>query len=120
MNTRNRLRYFLKNKIFLLHVMYRYVRMIFIVKCVTITSFFIAYAALWWKSMIFIVLSSLETVHDTVEYRYSIFSLLYRLSRIMLPAEGRQHRGGCIIPQAVTHSLVLLKMGKIISRNMLS
>jgi len=32
---------------------------------------------------------------------------------------GRQHRG-CIIPQAVTHSLVLLKMGKIISRNMLS
>ena len=36
-------------------------------------------------------------------------------------AEGRQHRGGgCITPQAVTHSLVLLKMGKIISRNMLS
>jgi hypothetical protein len=26
----------------------------------------------------------------------------------------------CIIPQAVTHSLVLLKMGKIIARNMLS
>ena len=26
----------------------------------------------------------------------------------------------CIIPQTVTHSLVLLKMGKIISRNMLS
>ena len=37
----------------------------------------------------------------------------------MLLATGRQHRGGCIIPQAVTHSLVLLKMGKIISRNML-
>ena len=33
--------------------------------------------------------------------------------------EGRQHRR-CIIPQAVTHSLVLLKMGKIIARNMLS
>ena len=32
---------------------------------------------------------------------------------------GRQHRG-CIMPQTVTHSLVLLKMGKIISRNMLS
>ena len=31
----------------------------------------------------------------------------------------RQHRG-CIIPQAVTSSLVLLKMGKIIARNMLS
>ena len=29
-------------------------------------------------------------------------------------ATGRQHRG-CIIPQAVTHSLVLLKMGGIIA-----
>jgi len=37
----------------------------------------------------------------------------------MLPAGGRQHRE-CIIPQAVTHSLVPLKMGKIISWNMLS
>ena len=37
----------------------------------------------------------------------------------MLPVGGRQDRG-CIIPQAVTHSLVLLKKGKIISRNMLS
>jgi len=37
----------------------------------------------------------------------------------MLPATGLQHRR-CIIPQAVTHSLVLLKMGKIISLNMLS
>ena len=36
----------------------------------------------------------------------------------MLPDGGRQHRG-CIIPQTVTHSLVLLKMGKIISRNIL-
>jgi hypothetical protein len=43
--------------------------MIFIVKCVKITRVFIAYAALWWKRMIFIVLSSLETV----QYRYSIF-----------------------------------------------
>ena len=34
-------------------------------------------------------------------------------------ATCRQHRG-CVIPQAVTQSLVLLKMGKIISRNMLS
>ena len=34
-------------------------------------------------------------------------------------ASGRQHRG-CIIPQAVTHSLVLLKMGKIIFQNVLS
>jgi len=36
----------------------------------------------------------------------------------MLPAGGRQHRGR-VIPQTVTHSLVLLKMGKIITRNML-
>ena len=37
----------------------------------------------------------------------------------MLPATGWQHRG-FIIPQVVTHSLVLLKMGKITARNMLS
>ena len=58
--------------------------MIFIVKCVTITCFFITYAALWWKSMIFIVLSSLETVHDAVQYRYCTFLLLNRLLRIRL------------------------------------
>ena len=34
--------------------------------------------------MIFIVLSSLETVHNTVQYRCCIFSLLYRLLRIRL------------------------------------
>jgi len=34
--------------------------------------------------MNFIVLSSLETVHDTVQYRYCIVSLLYRLLRIRL------------------------------------
>ena len=32
---------------------------------------------------------------------------------VRFQATGRQHRG-CIIPQAVTHSLVLLKMGKLI------
>jgi len=37
----------------------------------------------------------------------------------MLPAGGRHHRG-CIIPEALTHSLVLLKMGKIIAWNLLS
>ena len=46
------------------------------------------------------------------------YSLWYN-APTMLPAGGRQHRGG-IIPQAVTHSLVLLKMGEIIARNMLS
>ena len=39
--------------------------------------------------------------------------ILWYNARTMLPAGGRQHRG-CIIPQNVTHSLVLLKMGKII------
>ena len=34
--------------------------------------------------MILIVLSSLETVHDTVKYRYCIFSFLYHLLRIRL------------------------------------
>ena len=43
------------------------------------------------------------------------YSLWYNAAT-MLPATGRQHRG-CIIPQAVTHSLVLLKMGKIIARH---
>jgi len=45
-NTHNRLKYFLTNKIFLYLVMYRYVRVIFIVKFLTITRFFIAYTAL--------------------------------------------------------------------------
>jgi len=34
--------------------------------------------------MLFIVLSSLETVHDTVQYRYCILSLLYHLLSIRL------------------------------------
>jgi len=57
-------------------------------ECVTITFFFIAYTAFWWKSMIVIVLSALETVHDTVQYRYCIFSLLYRLLRIRLKCQN--------------------------------
>jgi len=87
-NTHNRQRYFLTNKMFFLRVMYRYVHMIFSVKCVIITSFFIVYAALWRKSKIFIVLSSFETVHDTAQYRYCIFSLLYRLLRIKLKRQN--------------------------------
>jgi len=46
------------------------------------------------------------------------YSLWYNAPTV-LPATGGQQRG-CIIPQAVTHSVVILKMGKIISRNMLS
>ena len=37
------------------------------------------------------------------------------LQFLRFQATGRQHRG-CIIPQAVTHGLVLLKMGRIIAR----
>ena len=51
--------------------------------------------------------------------RLSYSTRLWYNAPTMLPAGSRQHRG-CIIPQAVTHSLVLLKMGKIIARNMLS
>jgi len=36
------------------------------------------------RSMIFIVLSSLEAIHDTVQYRCCICSLLYRLSNVRL------------------------------------
>jgi len=38
---------------------------------------------------------------------------------IRFQATGRQHRG-CIIPQVVIHSQVLLKMGRIIVLNMFS
>jgi len=44
--------------------------------------------------------------------------LWYNAPTMLLPT-GRQHRGR-IIPQALAHSLVLLQMGKIIARNMLS
>jgi len=46
------------------------------------------------------------------------YSLWYNAPTMLL-ASDRQHRV-CIIPQAVTHSIVFLKMGKIIARNMLS
>ena len=39
--------------------------------------------------------------------------------RCCRPVAGRQHYG-CIIPQAVIHSLLFLMTGKIIARNMLS
>ena len=37
--------------------------------------------------------------------------ILWYNAPTMLPATGRQHRG-CIIPQAVTHSVVVLKIGQ--------
>jgi len=67
--------------------MYWYVGMIFQCKIVTITRYFIAYAALWWKSVIFFLLS-LETVHDRVHYKNCIFPLLYRLLRIRLKRQN--------------------------------
>jgi len=48
-----------------------------------------------------------------------LLEVMLESESMMLPAGGRQHHG-YIIPQTVTHSLVLLKMGKIISRNILS
>ena len=42
------------------------------------------------------------------------YSLWYNAPTMLPAGNGRQHRW-CIIPQAVTHSLVLLKMGKIIA-----
>ena len=42
------------------------------------------------------------------------------VKQLLLPAATGRQRHGCIIPQAVTLSLVLLKMGKMIARNMLS
>ena len=48
-----------------------------------------------------------------------MFYSLWYSAPTMLPVGGRQHLGR-IIPQAVTHSLVLLKMGGINARNMLS
>ena len=46
------------------------------------------------------------------------YSLWYN-APTLLSAGGRQQRG-CNLPQAVTHSIVLLKMGKIIARYLLS
>ena len=89
MNTHHRRKYFLTNKIFLLQVMYRYVRTIFVVKCVTITGFFSLLVQRFdGKAWFFITLSSLETVHDTVKYRYCIFSSLNRLLRIRLKRQN--------------------------------
>jgi len=41
--------------------------------------------------MIFVALSSSETVHVTVLYRYYVFSLLYRLLRIRLKRHNPIH-----------------------------
>ena len=66
----------------------------------------------------------LKTVSTATGTDHSIISATYSQRGLqatlgILSANGRQHRR-CIIPQTVTHSLVLLKMGKIIFRNVLS
>ena len=78
-NTHNRLRYFLTNKIFLLQVMYRYVRTYdFHCKMCNNNMFFHCLCiALMEKHDLYSVI--LETVHDTVQYRYCILSLLSSL-----------------------------------------
>jgi hypothetical protein len=83
-NTHNRLKYFLTNKIFLLQVTYRYVHMIFIVKCVNITRFFHCLCnALMEKHDFYCSAIPWNcTWYCTVQY--CIFSLLYRLLRIRL------------------------------------
>ena len=70
-----------------------------------------------FQSFSYIWLLPSRILWSTINYMHSI--CMWYNAPTMLPAVGRQHRG-CIIPQAVTHSLVFLKMGKIISRNMLS
>ena len=48
----------------------------------------IAYVVLWWKSINAIVLPSFVTVHDTLQNRECIFSLLYPLLRIRLKRQN--------------------------------
>jgi len=61
---------------------------------------------------------SLYTQQWYISYRFAD-SLWAGANVTRFQATGR-HCNGCIMPQAVTHSLVLLKMGVIIARNMLS
>jgi len=75
--------------------------------------------------MIFIVLSSLETVHDTVQYRYCIFALLYRLLRIRLKRQSpllsyvrereRKYTVGLNVQCSVQYTLLLLYLMLVVS-----
>jgi hypothetical protein len=58
--------------------------MVFIV----LSSLETVHGSVQYRFCIFIVLSSLVIVHDTVQYRYSILSLLYRLLRIRLKRQN--------------------------------
>ena len=73
--------------------------------------------------MIFIVLSSIETVHDTVQYRYCIFSLLYRLLRIRLKRQNtllsyvrdRERKYTVNMQCSVQYTLILLYLMLLMS-----
>ena len=73
--------------------------------------------------MIFIVLSSLETVLDTVQYRYCIFSLLYLLLRIRLQRQNpllsyvqeRERKYTADVQCSVQYTLLLLYVMLVMS-----
>jgi hypothetical protein len=68
--------------------------------------------------MIFITLSSPETVHDTEQYRYCIYSLLSRLLRIRLKRQipllshvrekERERKDTVNVQSSVQYTLILL------------
>jgi hypothetical protein len=73
--------------------------------------------------MIFTVLSSLETVHDAVQYRYCIFSLLNRLLWIRLKRqnpllsyvrERKKVHYKCTLQCAVHFIITLFNVGNVL------
>ena len=71
--------------------------------------------------MIFIVLSSLETVHDTVQYRYCIFSLLYHFLGVRLQRQNsllsyvREIKYTVSVQCSVQYTLLLLCLMLVMS-----
>jgi len=72
-----------------------------------------------WLSMSYRFADSLWAEANVLAHKLSakLYDILNQFLRFQ--ATCQQHRR-CIIPQAVIHRLVLLNMGKIIARNMLS
>jgi hypothetical protein len=66
-----------------------------------------------------VAFSNFAKVPKTLKATDNVMCIVRSLFFSNALAGGRQHRG-FIVPQTVTHGLVLLKMGKIISQNMLS
>jgi len=73
--------------------------------------------------MIFIVLSAFETVHDTVKYRFCIFSLLYLLLRIRLKRQNpllsyvreRERKYTANVQCSIQYTLLLLYLMLVMS-----